>query len=94
MPNKAALIATAERLGLDIDPRWTEAQLKKAIEEAENPSEDTATPSIGSFTGKRLCEFLRDVTGPPRRTRGQRVWLTYPQIERQGYGAGDLRLIE
>lgn len=40
-----------------------------------------------------LVEILRHLAGPPRRSPGQRLWLTAEQLRRQGLRPGDFRWI-
>ncbi|MEM8781899.1 MAG: hypothetical protein AAGE65_03495 [Planctomycetota bacterium] len=51
---------------------------------------DVRRGAVAAFKGKRLVRFTRDVAGPPRRCRGQRIWLTYGQVRRYGYHADQL----
>ena len=45
------------------------------------------------FRGKKLVEFNRHITGPPRRSKGQRVWLTPALAKRQGITKDDITIV-
>lgn len=61
---------------------------KKATKKKATSSTDPL-----SFRGKKLVRFKRTVAGPPRRSTGQRVWLTGPQVKRYGYTSDDLEIM-
>jgi len=42
----------------------------------------------------RLIEIARHITGPPRRSPGQRLVLTLKQIKAQGLKDGDYKIVE
>ena len=44
--------------------------------------------------GKQLVEFTRNLVGPPRRSKGQRCWMTPALIKRQGLTRKDYRVVK
>lgn len=92
MANKQQLIQRAEDLGITLDPSWTKVQISQAIKDHNDQPQGDEPESI-SFTGKKLVEFDRHITGPPRRSKGQRVWITPELAKRQGLKPRDFHLV-
>ncbi|MEO0477222.1 MAG: hypothetical protein AAF085_14835 [Planctomycetota bacterium] len=95
MPNKAQLTEQAQGLGISVTPDMTKAQITEAIKAKQN--DETKEPNQAdeplSFNGKKLVEFDRHIVGPPRRSKGQRVWLTPALAKRQGLKRGDCHIV-
>ncbi|MEM9414995.1 MAG: hypothetical protein AAGA29_05885 [Planctomycetota bacterium] len=95
MPNKAQLIEKAQALGVELTAGMTNKQIAAAIKAHQDdmPAEDEGASQGVSFRGKKLVEFNRHIVGPPRRSVGQRVWLTPALAKRQGITDDDITVI-
>ncbi|MEM6503947.1 MAG: hypothetical protein AAF711_00625 [Planctomycetota bacterium] len=95
MPNKAQLTQKAQELGITVTPEMTKAQITEAIKakQSDEKTEPSQADEPLTFNGKQLVEFDRHITGPPRRSKGQRVWLTPALARRQGLKQGDCHIV-
>lgn len=96
MPNKTLLTEKAQSLGITVTAEMTKAQISAAIKAHEDGPgvRDAGAVCAGvTFTGKALVEFSRHIVGPPRRSKGQRVWLTPALANRQGLTDSDITIV-
>ena len=92
MPSKAQLTEQARRLGVDVAADWTKARITEAIQTAEAAGVAHAAAPL-AFTGKRLIEFTCHRVGPPRRSPGQRVWLSGAAAAREALSSEDAKIV-
>ena len=100
MPTRRQLAEEAEALGLDVPANRAKGRITEAIQAADvtTAAPPQALPaSTGGqpldFAGKRLVEFKRHRIGPPRRSPGQRAWLTGPGAKREGLIDDDAEVV-
>lgn len=93
MPSKKQLTEQAIAAGIDVPADWPKDRIVEAIESAQAPAViNTAAPL--KFSGKRLVEFKRHRVGPPRRSPGQRVWLSGLAARQQLLTSDDAAVID